>query len=255
MDVITRTRYPRRGGNPPEWLVSDTPMRCPYLSGQTARLPLRLPVRPLRPDEFSHRLAEGDRRQGLLLYRPHCPTCHACEAIRIDVQAFAPNKTQRRVFRRGENTIDTRIGRPTVTAEKVALYNRHKIERDLLVGNELVDAGSYEQFLVETCADTIELTYHSAGRLIGVAIADRASDALSAVYCFYDPYYARLSPGTFSILKQIALCGSWGLQYLYLGLYVAACTSMSYKAEYLPHERLIDGVWRRVGKITDRRTG
>jgi len=253
MDVIAR--YPRLAGNPPEWLVSDTPIRCPYINGQTARLPLRLPVRPLRADEFSHRLQEGDRRQGLLLYRPHCPTCHACEAIRIDVEAFEPNKTQRRVFRRGEATIHTQIGRPTVTAEKVALYNRHKIERDLLVGNELVDASSYEQFLVETCTDTIELTYHYAGRLIGVAIADRASDALSAVYCFYDAHYARVSPGTFSILKQIALCRLWGLQYLYLGLYVAACTSMSYKADYLPHERLIDGVWRGVGKITDRRTG
>ena len=76
MDVITR--YPRLAGKPPEWLVSDTPMRCPYRNGQTAQLPLRLPVRPLRPDEFSQRLEEGDRRQGLLLYRPNCPTCHAC---------------------------------------------------------------------------------------------------------------------------------------------------------------------------------
>ncbi len=252
MDVITR--YPRLAGHPPEWLVSDTPMRCPYLDGQTARLPLRLPVRPLRPDEFSHRLEEGDRRQGVLLYRPNCPTCQACEAIRMDVEAFEPNKTQRRVFRRGEAIIHTQIGRPTVTAEKVALYNRHKIERDLLIGNELVDADSYEQFLVETCTDTLELTYHSAGRLIGVAIADRASDALSAVYCFYDAHYARLSPGTYSILKQIALCRLWGLRYLYLGLYVADCTSMKYKADYLPHERLMGGGWRRVGRITDTRT-
>jgi arginyl-tRNA--protein-N-Asp/Glu arginylyltransferase len=246
------TGHARLAGNPPEWLVSDTPMRCPYLSGQTARLPLRLPVRPLRRNEFAHRLEEGDRRQGLLLYRPNCPTCHACEAIRIDVEAFAPNKTQRRVLRRGEATILTQIGRPTVTAEKVALYNRHKIERDLLIGNELVDAASYEQFLVETCTDTIELTYHHRGRLVGVAITDLASDALSAVYCFYDGRHARLSPGTYSILKQITLCRLWGLRYLYLGLYVAACTSMNYKADYLPHERLIGGVWRRVERITDR---
>ena len=242
MDVIGR--YPRLSGNPPEWLVSDQLMRCPYLPLQRARLPLRLPVRPLRGDELAQRLEAGDRRQGLLLYRPNCPTCHACEAIRINVGEFAPSKTQRRVFRRGEAAVETRIGRPTLTAEKVALYNRHKVERDLLIGNELVDAASYEQFLVETCTDTIELSYHCAGRLVGVAIADRASGALSAVYCFYDPAYARLSPGTYSILKQIALCRAWGLRYLYLGLYVADCASMRYKARYLQHERLIGGEWR-----------
>jgi arginyl-tRNA--protein-N-Asp/Glu arginylyltransferase len=190
----------------------------------------------------------------VLLYRPSCPTCRACEAIRIDVETFEPSKTQRRVFRRGEDTIETHIGRPTLSADKVALYNRHKVERDLLIGNELVDAADYEQFLVETCTDTVELTYRLGGQLIGVAIADRAANALSAVYCFYDPGQAPLSPGTYSILKQVALCRSWGLRYLYLGLYVADCASMSYKARYLPHERLIDGVWRRIDRITGKRT-
>ncbi|HVO24080.1 MAG TPA: arginyltransferase [Candidatus Margulisiibacteriota bacterium] len=238
-------RYRRVVGNPPEWLVSDAPMRCPYLPHQTARLPLRLPVRPLRPEEFAQRLEAGDRRQGVLLYRPSCPTCNACEAIRIDVDTFMPSKTQRRIFRHGEAAFDTSVGRPTPTAEKVALYNQHKLERDLLVNRELVDAAAYEEFLVETCTDTVELSYRHAGKLVGVAVADRARNALSAVYCFYDPAYGRLSPGTYSILKQIALCRTWGLRYLYLGLYIADCRSMRYKARYLPHERLIEGEWRR----------
>ncbi len=220
-------------------------MRCPYLPQRTARLPLRLPVRPLSHDEFAQCLEGGDRRQGLLLYRPTCPTCHACEALRIDVGAFTPNKTQRRIFRRGEGAFETQIGRPTLTAEKIALYNRHKIERHLLVSSELADRAAYEEFLVDTCIDTVELSYRHAGRLVGVALADRARDALSAVYCFYDPAYGRFSPGTYSVLKQIALCRSWGLRYLYLGLYIADCPSMRYKALYVPHERLIAGEWRR----------
>lgn len=247
-------RYPRLPGNPPEWLVSDVPMRCPYLPHQTARLPLRLPARALRRDEFAVRLEDGDRRQGLLLYRPNCPTCSACEAIRIDVSIFEPSKTQRRIWRRGEAVIETHIGRPTVTAEKVTLYNRHKVERGLLIGNELVDPDTYGQFLVETCTDSVEVSYRYNGQLIGVAITDRASNALSAVYCFYDPSYALLSPGTYSILKQIALCRTWGLRHLYLGLYVADCASMNYKARYLPHERLVGGVWRPFDKVTDTRS-
>jgi arginyl-tRNA--protein-N-Asp/Glu arginylyltransferase len=232
-------------GEPPEWIVYDAPVRCPYLPGETARLPLRLPARRLRPHEFAQRLRAGDRRQGLLLYRPSCPTCRACEAIRIDVSAFTPDKTQRRIFRRGEVALRSSIGRPSLTPEKVALYNRHKRERGLLIGDGLIDADGYERFLIDTCTDTIELTYRCEDRLVGVAIADRAADALSAVYSFYDSSYARLSPGTYSILKQIALCRDWGLRHLYLGLYVADCRAMRYKARYLPHERLIAGRWRR----------
>jgi len=238
-------RNAARATTPPEWVVWDAPSRCPYLPAQTARLPLRLPARHLRPLEFAQRLAAGDRRQGVLLYRPNCPACTACEAIRIEVDDFQPSRTQRRVFRRGEALLKTEIGRPAVTPEKIALYNRHKIERGLLIADGQIDREGYEQFLVESCADTIELRYRLDGRLIGVAVADRAADALSAVYCFYAPEQAALSPGTYSILKQIALCRAWGLRYLYLGLYIGGCAPMRYKARYLPHERLIGGTWHR----------
>ena len=244
--IPARVRSPvRLPGVPTEWLVWDEAIRCPYLPDQTARLPLRLPARRLQPLELAERLAEGDRRQGVLLYRPSCPSCRACEAIRIDVEQLRMSKTQRRVFRRGEALLRTEIGRPSATAEKVALYNRHKVERKLLIGDGRIDANGYEQFLVESCADTIELCYWLGDTLVGVAIADRASTALSAVYCFYAPEHAALSPGTYSILKQAALCRSWGLRYLYLGLYVGGCAAMQYKARYLPHERLIGGKWRR----------
>jgi len=235
----------RLPGTPPEWLVHDGPSRCPYLPSQIARLPLRLPTRRLRPAEFAQRLVAGDRRQGLFLYRPACPSCQACQAIRMDVYRFAPNKTQRRILRRGDALFTTDIGQPECTAERVALYNRHKLERGLVSSDGLIDSDAYEQFLVETCADTFELRYQHGTRLIGVAITDRAMDALSAVYCFYDPTYARFSLGAYSILKQIELCRAWGLRYLYLGLYVGGSRPMAYKAGYLPHERLIDGVWHR----------
>jgi len=233
---------------PSEWVIYDAPTRCPYLPDQTARLPLRMPLRPLRAEEFAERLRAGDRRQGSLLYRTNCPTCHACEPIRIDVNDFLPNRTQRRVFRRCEAQIECLIGPPTTTPQKVTLYNRHKRERGLLLGDGLAHAQSYAQFLVETCADTIEITYRYKGALVGVAIADRAADALSAVYCFYDPDYGRFSLGTYSILKQIALCRLWKLRYLYLGLYVAECHAMSYKANFQPHERRIGGHWSRFGR-------
>ena len=81
-----------------------------------------------------------------------------------------------------------------------------------------------------TCCETLEIRYRLGGELVGLAIADRSSEALSAVYCYYDPMHERLSLGTYSILKQLELCRLWGLKYLYLGLYIAESVHMRYMA-------------------------
>jgi len=97
---------------------------------------------------------------------------------------------------------------------------------------------------VVSCCETFELRYLLDGQLIGVALVDRSDEALSAVYCYYDPTHEKLGIGTFSVLKQIELCKTWGLRYLYLGLYIADSERMKYKARFLPHQRRIDGAWQ-----------
>jgi len=231
--------------SPPELVVHDELGACPYIPGQVARMPLRLPIRPLTPAEFDRRLELGNRRQGRLLYRTQCPACAACEPIRVLVDEFAPGRTQRRVLRRGAEQLSVEIGPPVVTRERVTLYNRHKRVRGLLREDGALSAAGYEAFLVDSCCETFEIRYRAAGRLAGIAIVDRGERSLSAVYTYYDPAFEHLSPGVFSILTQIELCRSAGLPYLYLGLYIAECPRMVYKAGYLPHERLVDGRWER----------
>jgi arginyl-tRNA--protein-N-Asp/Glu arginylyltransferase len=233
-------------GDPPELLVHDEPGGCPYLPSETARLPMRLPIRPLGPEEMQRRLEAGDRRQGLLLYRPTCPTCRACEAIRLDAKSFTGSRTQRRIHQRGLRELRVSIGPTEVNHQRVALYNAHKHGRRLLGDGESIDAAGYAAFLVDSCADSFELRYHLGERLVGVAICDRASDGLSAVYTYYDPAVSRLSVGTFSIMEQLELCRRWGLRWLFLGLFVHGCQAMQYKARFVPHERLIDGHWTLV---------
>lgn len=236
---------------PPELVVYDEPGTCSYLGEETWRLPLRLPVRPLTREEFGARLAAGDRRQGRLLYRTACPSCNACEPIRIDVTRFRSTKTQRRVLRRGDEAVRVLLGPPTVDASRVALYNTHKNGRDLANGEQHTSAEAFRSFLGDTCCETFEMRYLKDGELVGVAVVDRADDALSAVYFYWDPVFGSLSPGTYSILKQVALCQQLGLRYLYLGLFIGACEAMSYKARFLPHERLIDGSWREFEASAD----
>lgn len=137
-------------------------------------------------------------------------------------------------------------GLPEVSPERLALYEKHKRGRKLHVAGEPpIDAMSYQRFLVDTCARSFEMRYLLDGELVGVAIVDRGATSLSAVYCYFDPDYPELSIGTYSILKQLALCQAGGLRHLYLGLYIADCSVMAYKARFLPHERLVDGEWRR----------
>jgi arginine-tRNA-protein transferase len=229
--------------HPPEIVVFDTPHPCSYLPGRTARLPYRHPVEALTPEQFDQRLAEGDRRSGVFLYRTQCPACQACQPIRLDIENFRPNATQRRMLRRGNELLKVQIGAPLIDDERVQLFNLHRDVRNLTSGDTAMDEQSYAEFLVQSCCQTIELSYWHAGQLVAVAIADAGRNSLSAVYCFYDPHFEKLSLGTYSVLRQVELCRASDRRYLYLGFFISESPHMSYKARYRPHQRLIGGQW------------
>jgi leucyl-tRNA---protein transferase len=230
-----------------QYLVYDAFDSCPYLPGRIARFPLRVSERNLRREELDAALADGDRRQGVFLYRPSCPSCTACEAIRLNVAEFEPSASLRRVLARADATVTMRVGPAVADAERAALYTRHKWGRGLASTDEVpaMDVAAYRAFLVDSCCDTVEFACRLKQELVAVAVADRGRDSLSAVYCAFDPARSKLSLGTYCILKQWEACCRWGLKYLYLGLYVSDCRHLSYKARFLPHERLIAGRWQR----------
>lgn len=232
---------------PPELVVVDEDEPCPYLDGHVARRPLRIPIRPLSGEELDARLEAGDRRSGPFLYNQRCPECSACEPLRVDVEGFAPSRSQRRAQRIGDRELRVEIGEPLVDAERVALFAKHEEVRGLRQRERALDAQEYARFLVESSAPAFEIRYRRASddALVGVAITDRGARSLSAVYTFYDPDEKRLSPGIYSILTQIRLCREQGLRWLYLGLAIEASRHMRYKLEWLPHERRIDGAWAR----------
>lgn len=227
-----------------EIVVADGFQPCSYLPGRVARLPYRHPVRQLTPDEFDERLAAGDRRTGLLLYRTLCPQCRSCEPIRLDLTTFRPNATQRREERRGDSLLTVRIGPPTVDSQRVRLFNLHRRVRGLDRDDSAIDREGYNGFLVQSCVETQELSYWHENRLVAVAIVDAGRTSLSAVYCFYDPNFTAVSLGTYSVLREVQLCRETGRRYLYLGFYVRESPHMSYKARFHPHQRLVGGEWR-----------
>jgi leucyl-tRNA---protein transferase len=228
---------------PLEIVVFDAPHACSYLPGRTARLPYRHPLAELTPEQFDQRLAEGDRRSGVFLYRVQCPRCRACQPIRLDVSQFRTDATQRRMQRRGDQLLSVRIGKPIVDCTRVQLFNLHRDGRGLASGDAPIDEQGYADFLTETCCETIELSYWHGERMMAVAIVDVGRNSASAVYCFYDPTFRLLSVGTYSILRTIAFCRETNRRYLYLGFFIAESPHMSYKARFRPHQRFIDGQW------------
>lgn len=233
-----------------ELLVFDQPEPCPYLPGRVARMPLRRPLVPLTRTQLDQRLAEGDRRCGEYIYRTRCPGCKACEPLRIDVSLFVPSATQGRTWRRGNRELAAILGPPRTDDQHLELFNKHRRLRGLDLETGPLDPGSYAAFLEESCCETVEIRYFLRSELVAVAITDIGQISLSAVYCYFDPDYSRLSLGTYSILKQIDLCREWGKRFLYLGLYVADSEHMSYKSRFQPHERLIAGAWRRFESMS-----
>lgn len=232
-------------------LVYDGLQRCPYLEGRVARMPLYRQLRPLGWEAADERFASAERRVGRALYHTACPSCRACEGIRIPVADFAPTRSQRRVRNRWPEDGRIEIGPPTATPEKVALFNAHKSARGLVdAGDDPMLSEAYAGWLVHTCFDTVEMRYYLGDRLVGVGILDLGREAASSVYFYFDPdpEVARLSPGVYSVLQELDFCRTTGRSHLYLGLYVAGCDQLNYKARYFPHERLVDGDWRRFEK-------
>jgi arginine-tRNA-protein transferase len=234
---------------PPEIVVRDEEDACVYLPGRRARQPLRLPVRKLTGAELDLRLAAGDRRAGTLLYNQACPSCAACEPLRVDVRAFVPSRSQRRAQAKGDAAVTVELGPIEVDAARVALYGAHERGRGLDHGGRPpIDALEYESYFATSCVEGFELRSFVDGRLAAVSITDRGARSLSAVYTYWDPTLAALSLGTYSILSQLALARSWDLDWLYLGLAIRENHSMAYKLGFLPHERRIGGGWRRFSR-------
>lgn len=223
--------------------LSDHRHPCVYRPSQQARMPLLYPTRRLTPEELDEQLAMGRRRSGAFVYYTDCPTCSACEPTRLEVANFKLSRSMKRVVQQGNQHLQMRIGPPGSDTAHLALFNLHRRQRNLAASNDAYSFEDFHGFLVESCCETYELSFWDQDSLVCCSIVDCGKQSASAVYTFFDPAYSRLSPGTYSILKQIEWSVNLEKRFLYLGMFVADNQHLRYKARFAPQERYVDGKW------------
>jgi arginyl-tRNA--protein-N-Asp/Glu arginylyltransferase len=224
-------------------LPLDGPFPCPYLPRRSARHLTVIPA-PVFPGVYHALMDLNFRRLGPVFYRTRCEGCDQCRMLRVPVAEFSPSRAQRRCRARNAD-VEAVLAPSSPSADKLTLYRRYLEARHdgQMDGSEL----ELRTLAGGSAVDTREIEYRVGGRLVAVGVADLEPQAMSAVYCYFDPDQSRRSLGVFNVLWMLDECRRRGLPWLYLGYWIAGSPRMSYKAGYRPCEALgADGTWSRV---------
>ncbi len=218
--------------------------RCAYLPAKAATTLFIDPDSPLDTLTYSHLLAQGFRRSGDYVYRPHCDSCRACIPLRLPVARFRPSRSQRRVWAKSSERLSVRTSPPRFHHEHFELYRRYIQSRHPDGSMANPSAEDFPGFLTSHWSETRFFELRVAQRLTAVAVTDLLPNGLSAVYTFFDPELSHLSPGVLALLWQIREAQRRGVSWLYLGYWVPGCAKMSYKSHYRPMQIWRDGQWQ-----------
>jgi arginine-tRNA-protein transferase len=220
---------------------------CDYLPGNQAQSAFVQPGFPLSTSAYSQLVAQGFRRSGELVYRPHCQTCSACIPVRIPCQTFKASRIQRRILKKNADL--SVIARPPEwNEEHFSLYKRYLDSRHTDGSMANASKEDYLRFLTNTWGDICFYEFRQGPTIVAIAVVDRLDTALSAVYTFFDPQLADRSLGVYAVLWQIKRSLELQFTHLYLGYWIQDCQKMSYKDRYRPLELFVNSSWRRYEK-------
>ncbi len=216
---------------------------CGYLPEQHATTLFVNPAIDLQQQHYNYLATVGFRRSGNHLYRPHCEQCQLCVPVRLNVSQFKASKQQRRCW--NKNTEIITLPHPTrFNAEHFNLYSRYLNARHSEGGMDPTSKAAYNDIINSHWCESELLEFRRGQQLVAVAVMDKLSDGLSAVYTFFEPELTNLSLGILAIQHQIALVRQRNLSWLYLGYWNPESQKMSYKTRFQPLQYFVEGAWQ-----------
>jgi len=243
-------------------LPSDTPLHklqfyvttgytCGYLPNRMAQSLIAAPQHLVDANVYSGLIQQGFRRSGKFSYRPHCENCQECVPVRVVLEKFSPNRSQKRAFKQHQNLTATilPVGFHEEHYALYASYQRARHSDDKTAeqtdsDSQENDVEQYQSFLCQSNVESVLIEFREGDQLKMVSVIDIVRDGISAVYTFYDTSDNTTSYGTYNILWQALWAQTLDLPYLYLGYWIKDSRKMAYKQNYRPLEKLIDGEWR-----------
>lgn len=232
---------------PPMYFYRSSEAPCPYLEGRIERK-LFGRLDPRNAQKTNNLLTKaGFRRSHDILYKPACPGCQACQAVRIPVQQFYLSKNLKKIMRRGQNLrLDVSISNPN--RSDYALFTSYQSARHNESDMALMTYEDYVAMMQGTHVQTLTFKLiDTQSKTIAILLVDKIADGWSAIYSFYETSsdeYIKMSLGTLLILNLIRYAQSDGSNFVYLGFWVKNSPKMDYKKRFLPLEVFTSHGWR-----------
>ncbi|MCG9684222.1 arginyltransferase [Vibrio sp. Isolate23] len=214
---------------------------CSYLKDKQERVAVALDPAMHTASSYEVLLANGFRRSGDTIYKPHCDHCQSCQALRVSIPDIELSKSQKRLRNKAQHL--TWELRDEMIPGWFELYSHYINVRHRNGTMYPPKQNEFAKFSQCHWLNTQYLHVYDQDRLIAIAVTDILSNSASAFYTFFDPD-SELSLGTLGVMFQLEYCRQQGKQWLYLGYQIDECPAMNYKVRFQRHQRLVNQRWQ-----------